>query len=106
MRNAIAALDIAGRSIVLVDGNKTIPELSLPQQAIVKGDRNIWSIAAASIIAKVHRDRLMADYATTYPGYGFEVHKGYPTLLHRTRLTELGPCSLHRRSFTWKRPVD
>lgn len=85
--------------IVLVDGNKDIKELNIPQKHIVGGDRKIWAIAAASILAKVHRDRLMTDYATQYPGYGFEIHKGYPTKLHRARLMALGPCPLHRRSF-------
>jgi ribonuclease HII len=87
--------------VVLVDGNKDITELNLPQQHIVGGDRKIWTIAAASILAKVHRDRLMIDYATQYPGYGFERHKGYPTALHRARLAVLGPCALHRRSFSF-----
>lgn len=99
MREAISALGIIEQSIVLVDGNKDIKELSLPQRHIIAGDRNIWAIAAASILAKVHRDRLMIDYATRYPGYGFERHKGYPTALHYARLAALGPCLLHRRSF-------
>lgn len=86
--------------VVLVDGNKDIKGLDLPQRHIVGGDRKIWAIAAASILAKVHRDRLMTDYATQFPGYGFEQHKGYPTALHRARLAALGPCALHRRSFS------
>lgn len=101
MREAIAALNYKGapcNPIVLVDGNKIIHELDVPQRAIVKGDQKIWAIAAASILAKVHRDRLMTRYADAYPGYGFEVHKGYPTRLHRERLTAIGPCPLHRRS--------
>lgn len=85
--------------IILVDGNKLIRDIPLPQRAIIGGDRKIWAIAAASILAKVHRDHLMVEYAAQYPGYGFEQHKGYPTVLHRTCLAELGPCSLHRRSF-------
>jgi ribonuclease HII len=107
MRNAIAELRSGlftdPRSdlgpIVLVDGNKEIKGLELPQRAIVGGDRKIWAIAAASILAKVHRDQLMIEYARAYPGYGFEVHKGYPTVTHRAALATLGPCSLHRRSF-------
>lgn len=99
MRNAIAELGAGGNPIVLVDGNKKIPGLSLPQKPVVKGDRKVWAIAAASILAKVHRDRLMTGHAVQYPGYGFEIHKGYPTALHRSRLKELGPCPLHRRSF-------
>lgn len=105
MREAIGELELRrtnkeSRAIVLVDGNKKISELALPQQAIVGGDRKIWAIAAASILAKVHRDRLMTQYAVQYPGYGFEIHKGYPTALHRARLAALGPCPLHRRSFS------
>lgn len=100
MRTAIENLELKTvNCMVLVDGNKTIRECDLPQRAIVKGDRKIWAIAAASILAKVHRDRLMTDYARQYPGYGFEIHKGYPTVLHRAQLRELGPCPLHRRSF-------
>ena len=99
MRNAISELGVTGNPIVLVDGNKKVPGLTLPQQAIIRGDRKVWSIAAASIIAKVHRDALMTALAAEYPGYGFEVHKGYPTALHRERLAALGPCPLHRRSF-------
>lgn len=98
MREAIEAIH-RDKSIVLVDGNKMIKELCLPQQCIVKGDQKIWAIAAASILAKVYRDRLMREYAEQYPGYGFEIHKGYPTCLHRECLKNLGPCPLHRRSF-------
>ena len=100
MRSAIADLALEAEDcIVLVDGNKTIQGIPLPQKAIVAGDRKVWAIAAASILAKVHRDRLMAEYALQYPGYGFEQHKGYPTALHRARIKELGLCPLHRRSF-------
>lgn len=100
MRTAIENLKLKNENcIVLVDGNKLIRDIPLPQRAVVGGDRKIWAIAAASIIAKVHRDQLMREYATQYPGYGFEIHKGYPTALHRARLTALGPCPLHRRSF-------
>lgn len=99
MREAVAQLAPEDNPFVLVDGNKLVKGLELPQQAVVKGDRKVWAIAAASILAKVYRDRLMTDYAKEYPGYGFEVHKGYPTALHRRCLARLGPCSLHRRSF-------
>lgn len=84
---------------VLVDGNKPIAGLSVSQKAIVKGDRDVWVIACASIIAKVFRDRMMVRYAKRYPGYGFEIHKGYGTPVHLARLAELGPCELHRKSF-------
>jgi ribonuclease HII len=100
MCTAIKNLELKNKNcIVLVDGNKEIKELALPQKAIVKGDRKIWAIAAASILAKVHRDRLMADFAKEYPGYGLEIHKGYPTKMHCEQLKVQGPCPLHRRSF-------
>ena len=83
---------------VLVDGTH-LPAISLPARAIPKGDTLIQSIAAASIIAKVTRDRLMIELDETYPGYGFRVHKGYGTLLHRQAIAQLGPCPIHRRSF-------
>ena len=76
-----------------------LPESGLPLKAIVKGDRKCVSIAAASIVAKVTRDRLMADEDARYPGYGFAQHKGYPTRAHLERLRSLGPCPIHRRSF-------
>ena len=92
---------------VLVDGTH-LPEIPLPRshrdseqpaKAIPKGDTLVQSIAAASIIAKVTRDRLMIDLDETYPGYGFRIHKGYGTLLHRQAIAQLGPCHIHRRSF-------
>jgi len=83
---------------LLIDGNFTIPH-PLPQAAIVKGDSLSISIAAASIIAKVTRDRLMTDYDARYPGYGFAGHKGYPTQAHRDAIRRLGPCPIHRRTF-------
>lgn len=82
----------------LVDG-KQIPNMTLPMQAIVKGDQLSQSIAAASIIAKVTRDRLMREYARGYPLYGFERHKGYPTRDHIATIRKYGLCPLHRRSF-------
>ncbi len=90
------------KSIVLVDGKTKINGLKLEQQAIVKGDRKVFAIACASIIAKVYRDRIMARYACKYPGYGFEKHKGYGTKFHQVRLTALGPCDIHRKSFRLK----
>ena len=91
---------------VLVDGTH-LPEIPLPRshhseqpaKAIPKGDTLIQSIAAASIIAKVTRDRLMVEFDETYPGYGFRIHKGYGTLLHRQAIAQLGPCPIHRCSF-------
>lgn len=70
-----------------------------PYDAVVKGDSRSYSIAAASNVAKVTRDRMMADYERVYPGYGFGRHKGYATAFHRERLREIGPCAIHRRSF-------
>lgn len=87
---------------VLVDGNKTIPEFDYPQTAYVKGDARSWSIGAASILAKVHRDKIMMDYDLQYPGYGFAKNVGYPTAAHRAALAELGMTPIHRKSFHLK----
>lgn len=87
------------KAIVLVDGPHRIGGISHDQIPIVKGDRKVFAIACASIIAKVHRDAMMTRYAKRYPGYGLEIHKGYATSLHRQRIADLGPCPLHRRSF-------
>lgn len=85
--------------IVLIDGPHKIPGLKFDQIPIVQGDRQVFTIACASILAKVYRDKMMADYAKRFPKYGFEKHKGYGTKLHQARLANLGPCSIHRRSF-------
>lgn len=82
----------------LIDG-RPVRNFPIHQVALVKGDSLSHSIAAASIIAKVRRDRLMVELAGRYPGYGFEVHKGYPTPAHQAALKRLGPCPEHRRSF-------
>jgi ribonuclease HII len=84
---------------VLVDGRR-IPALKLPQTKIVGGDRKSFCIAAASIIAKVTRDRIMIEFDTEYPEYGFAQHKGYCTAGHFAALDRLGPSPIHRRSFT------
>lgn len=76
-----------------------LPHTRLPQHAIVRGDSLSYSIAAASIIAKVRRDQVMQQAAQGYPGYGFEQHKGYGTARHQAALQRLGACALHRRSF-------
>lgn len=100
MRRAIAKLGIKdGGAIVLVDGKTRIEGLPYAQMPIVKGDRKVFAIACASIIAKVYRDGVMKRYAKKYPGYGLEQHKGYGTKLHRERLKQLGPSAIHRRSF-------
>jgi ribonuclease HII len=83
---------------VLVDGNAT-PRWQRPSKAIIAGDAKCRSIAAASIVAKVTRDRIMADYARDYPGYGWEHNRGYPTPEHIRALDTLGLTPLHRRSF-------
>ena len=84
--------------LLLIDGNQKI-ESSLDQWAIIKGDSKSLSIAAASILAKVTRDRIMGDYHKLYPQYQFNRHKGYGTKLHRTLIQEHGPCPIHRSTF-------
>jgi ribonuclease HII len=84
---------------LLIDGNRMIPKMKYDQRAFVKGDARIFSIAAASICAKVHRDRLMLKYHEKFPGYGFDRHKGYGTRLHMECLQKNGPCDIHRKSF-------
>lgn len=86
--------------IILIDGNRSVKDLNLTQHTIIKGDRKVFSIASASIIAKVYRDLLMFKYEAKYPGYSFGVHKGYGTIKHRLAIKKLGPCPLHRKSFT------
>lgn len=97
MRRAVRGLgdDVDG---ALIDG-RPVKLFPIRQLALVKGDSLCFSIAAASVIAKVTRDRLMVRLAETYPGYGFEIHKGYPTAAHLAALKRLGPCPQHRRSF-------
>lgn len=100
MKRAVESLDIKP-DYVIVDGNK-IPPIEIPAQAIVKGDSKSMSIACASILAKVSRDRLLLEYAKKYPQYHFEKHKGYGTKLHVEALKEYGPCPVHRHSFLKK----
>jgi ribonuclease HII len=97
MTRAVEALGLEP-AWVLVDGN-ACPRWQRPSKAIVDGDARCRSIGAASIIAKVTRDRIMVDYAREHPGYGWEHNRGYPTPDHRKALRELGPTPLHRRSF-------
>jgi ribonuclease HII len=82
----------------MIDGNRA-PELSCKVTTVIGGDRLIPSISAASVLAKVYRDRLMLSMHERYPEYGFDRHKGYPTAHHLERLKTLGPCPIHRRSF-------
>jgi ribonuclease HII len=97
MQRAVAGLGLAPE-LVLVDGNRA-PALAAPTLTIVGGDASVPAISAASILAKVARDALMVRLADAYPGYGFEVHKGYPTAEHRAALRRLGPSAVHRRNF-------
>ena len=97
MRRAVAALPVAPQQ-VLIDA-RHIPGLAVPQAALVKGDARSYSIAAASIIAKVRRDAMMTALEERYPGYGFARHMGYGTAEHLAALARLGPCPAHRRSF-------
>lgn len=83
---------------VLVDG-WMLPDIPVPQRHIIKGDRTVKSIAAASIVAKVTRDKIMVDYAQEYPEYGFDQHKGYATSDHLQAIKEHGPCLIHRTTF-------
>jgi ribonuclease HII len=103
MRLALEELSPAPDHI-LVDG-RPLRHLGLPHKALVGGDRRCLSIAAASIIAKVERDRLMLEYEGLFPGYGFGRHKGYPTAEHVRALAELGPCAIHRRSWAPVRAI-
>jgi len=97
MRRAVSAL-AAAPDHVLIDGLPVRP-FPIPQTALVGGDGLSFSIAAASVIAKVTRDRIMMQMEEHHPGYGFAQHKGYGTELHLARLREHGPCPIHRRSF-------
>ncbi|MDE2316351.1 MAG: ribonuclease HII [Xanthomonadaceae bacterium] len=98
MSRAVAGLAPAAHE-ALVDGNKLPLDLPCPGRAIVGGDALEPAIGAASILAKVTRDRLMVALESLHPGYGFAVHKGYPTPAHLAALQRLGPCPQHRRSF-------
>ncbi|SMC92394.1 ribonuclease HII [Rhizobium sp. RU36D] len=98
MRRAVAGLEIQP-AMVLADGRDVPDGLPCRGKAVIKGDARSVSIAAASIVAKVTRDRMMARAALTLPGYGFEIHAGYGTTRHRAAIEALGPCLLHRISF-------
>ncbi|NVJ48681.1 MAG: ribonuclease HII [Cytophagia bacterium] len=85
--------------LLLIDGNRFKPYEGIPHECIVKGDGKYMSIAAASILAKTHRDRLMTNLAQQYPGYGWETNAGYPTIKHREAIRQLGITPYHRKSF-------
>ncbi len=97
MQRAVAALRLTPHRVV-VDGNR-LPALAMPAAAVVRGDARVAAIAAASIVAKVERDRLCLALHERWPLYGFDTHKGYPTPEHLARLAEHGACPAHRRSF-------
>lgn len=99
MRRAVEALPVAPGH-VLVDA-RTVPDLPIPQRAIVRGDETCFSIAAASIVAKTYRDQLMMDLDCRYPQYGFRRHKGYATAEHQAAIRRHGLCELHRRSYAF-----
>ena len=100
MRQAIGNLKV--KPDLLLNDAVTIPEVVIPQVPIIKGDAKSVSIAAASIVAKVTRDRLMEEYDKEYPEYGFAKHKGYGTAAHIAALKEFGPTPIHRRTFIKK----
>ena len=97
MREAVSKLDVMPQ--VLLNDAVTIPQITIPQVPIIKGDAKSVSIAAASILAKVTRDHMMVEYDTLFPEYGFAKHKGYGTAAHIAALKEYGPTPIHRRSF-------
>jgi ribonuclease HII len=103
MRRAVEALPLRPQH-VLVDA-RTIPGVDVPQNRFNKGDGIDFSIAAASIVAKVHRDSLMDEIGRSHPGYGFERHKGYCTPEHQDAIRRLGPCAIHRKSFAYLREL-
>ena len=104
MRRAVEGLRLRPLRVV-VDGNR-VPTLSMPVSALVKGDSKMASISAASILAKVQRDRWCEDLHAAYPDYGFATHKGYPTPAHLDALRRHGPCAAHRRSFAPVRAAE
>ena len=98
LTNSLKELEIKP-DLILVDALTNIDTLGIPYRSIIKGDTKSYSIAAASIIAKVTRDRIMRQWDELYPEYGFEKHKGYGTKMHIDAIKEYGPCPLHRKSF-------
>jgi ribonuclease HII len=97
MRRAVEALGMKP-DFVLIDGNP-VPGLPWRSKSIVDGDKKSFAIAAASIVAKVHRDRMLAEFDAAHPGYGFAKHKGYGTAVHMAALRTLGPCAIHRMTY-------
>lgn len=99
LTNALKELTVKP-DLIIVDALNHIDTLGIPYESIIKGDAKAYSISAASIIAKVTRDRIMREWSTVYPQYGFEIHKGYGTAKHIAAIKEYGLCPLHRKSFT------
>lgn len=106
MKNCLRKIFVKNKqrkTLILIDGNKILDKnLKIPQKAIVKGDSKIFSIALASIIAKVNRDKKMEKLSFKYPKYCFDKHKGYGTALHRYLIKKYGPCKIHRKSYRLK----
>ena len=100
MKRAVEGLDVKA-DYAMIDGNR-LPDLKIDSEFIIKGDAKSMSIAAASILAKVSRDRLLCEYAKEYPEYQFDKHKGYGTKAHIEALKKYGPCPYHRMSFLGK----
>lgn len=100
MKRAVEGLSVKA-DYAMIDGNR-LPKLAIDSECIVKGDAKSMSIACASILAKVSRDRLLYKYAEEYPMYGFDKHKGYGTAAHREAILKYGPCPYHRKSFLKK----
>jgi len=97
----LAVTRLSDRPDALLIDAMSLRRIDVPQRAIVRGDRASYLIAAASIVAKVTRDRLMDDYHARYPVFGFDAHRGYGTLYHRHQLARRGGCAIHRRTFRW-----
>ena len=102
MRKAVESLKNTP-DFILVDGINTIEDFPASQIAIPKADQFVFSVSAASIIAKVTRDKILMDFDKQYPGYGFATHKGYGTKFHIEMIKKMGPCKIHRKSF---KPVE
>jgi ribonuclease HII len=111
LRASLEAMRLAVKNLaeppnyLMIDGKFTIDMPEIKQEAIVKGDSKVAAISAASIIAKVTRDRIMDDYHKQFPQYGFDRHKGYPTKEHKQSIVKFGPCSIHRLTFRGVRNV-
>lgn len=94
-----SARRVGGNAFAIVDGPHKVPDLSFAHEPVIDGDRKSLSIACASVVAKVTRDRWMRRMHRRFPDYGFDSHKGYATQAHRAALARLGPCRIHRRSY-------